>query len=52
MLSIGRKMHFLKSIIAASETHCSHFHGSLAVITYAFKQVYAIQTHDRGEKIP
>lgn len=37
--------------MAASETNCSYFYGSLVVITYAFKQVYKIQTYDRGEKV-
>lgn len=44
-------MHFKKSIVAASEISCSYFCSSLVTITYAFKQVYKIQTHDRGEKI-
>lgn len=39
-------------MIAANEKNCSYFHGSLVIITYASKQLYAIQTPDRGEKIP
>lgn len=44
-------MHFKKSIGAASETNFSYFCGSLIIITYALKQVYKIQTYDRGEKV-
>lgn len=39
-------------MIPAREKNCSYFHGILVIITYAFKQLYAIQTPDRGEKIP